>query len=162
MPRPPAPVFLGRLPREGGAIVSAGDCPETECMIARVSGRFFVDDEGNGYVLRPSEWVERWGEARPCAEPIRAALRLTFHPDVLPELAAREAARFASGLGVAVEAAIRGVSLLVGPYDEPSAVLDCYRWGAAGGSPVGPPPLATRGRPVNDDDEGEGDERSWG
>ena len=41
-----------------GAIVSSADCGVAEIAIARASGRFFVDERGFGFVLRPRAWRE--------------------------------------------------------------------------------------------------------
>lgn len=50
---------LAALVAERGALVSSGDCSEAEIVIARVCGRFFVTDDGLGYVLRPRGWREK-------------------------------------------------------------------------------------------------------
>lgn len=49
--------FLAKL-RDGGAIVSSGKCSEIEIVNAQANGRFFVDSEGFGYVLRSNLWLE--------------------------------------------------------------------------------------------------------
>lgn len=54
--------FLQRLASEGGAIVSSAACDETEIAAARNEGRFFVDNENLGYVLRRNGDREGWAE----------------------------------------------------------------------------------------------------
>lgn len=49
--------FLQRLASEqNGAIVSSNACSEMEIANARATDRFFVDNEGLGYVLRTHKW----------------------------------------------------------------------------------------------------------
>jgi len=48
--------LLNALNCERGAIVSSADCCEMEIAFARTDGRFFVDDDGIGYVLRLKDW----------------------------------------------------------------------------------------------------------
>ncbi len=50
--------LLQCLVRERGAIVSSADCSVMELAFAREEGRFFVDEEGLGYVVRPGQWRE--------------------------------------------------------------------------------------------------------
>jgi len=50
--------ILDALIQERGAIVSSADCGELEITFARSEGRFFVDDNGMGYVLRMKQWRE--------------------------------------------------------------------------------------------------------
>lgn len=50
-----AAAFLKRLASEGGSIVSSGICSVAEIATARACGRFFVDENYMGYVLRPKE-----------------------------------------------------------------------------------------------------------
>lgn len=45
------------LAEERGAVVSSADCSEMEIAFARTEGRFFVDDDGLGYVLRTRTWL---------------------------------------------------------------------------------------------------------
>lgn len=40
-----------------GCVVSSADCCEIEIAAARVGGRFFVDEDSMGYVMRPREWL---------------------------------------------------------------------------------------------------------
>lgn len=49
--------FLFKL-RSGGAIVSSNECSEIEISNARVTDRFFVDNDGYGYVWRTPEWLK--------------------------------------------------------------------------------------------------------
>ena len=51
--------MVRKLGAQRGAIVSSADCSVAEIAIARASGRFFVDDDGYGYVLRTKLWRER-------------------------------------------------------------------------------------------------------
>lgn len=44
--------FLHRLKAERGAIVSSGDCSAIEIAEAQACRRFYVDEDGYGYVLR--------------------------------------------------------------------------------------------------------------
>lgn len=55
--------FLQKLSTEYGAIVSSGICSEMEIANARATDRFFVDNEGLGYVLRTQKWRELAEEA---------------------------------------------------------------------------------------------------
>jgi len=48
--------FLRRLTLEGGAIVCSEACSERELSYAKKEGRFFVDDNNYGYVLRLEKW----------------------------------------------------------------------------------------------------------
>lgn len=52
-----ANTFLSLLGEERGAIVSSADCSEMEIAFARDQGRFYVDNDGMGYVMRPREWL---------------------------------------------------------------------------------------------------------
>lgn len=54
--------FLQRVIDEGGAIVGSGSCDEMEIAFARSEGRFFVDENAMGYVLRPSTWLKKVSE----------------------------------------------------------------------------------------------------
>jgi len=49
--------LIAQLAKEGGAIVSTGDCSEIEIANARATGRFAVDNCGYGYVRRTKEWL---------------------------------------------------------------------------------------------------------
>ena len=44
--------FLRRLTLEGGAIVCSEACSERELSYAKKEGRFFVDENNYGYVLK--------------------------------------------------------------------------------------------------------------
>jgi len=44
-----------RLLLKGGTIVCSSECTEFELNIAKACNRFFVDDEGFGYVYRPEK-----------------------------------------------------------------------------------------------------------
>lgn len=48
--------FVQRLATEDGAIVSSGVCSALEISNAQATNRFFVDQEGLGYVLRLRRW----------------------------------------------------------------------------------------------------------
>lgn len=41
-----------------GAIVCSGDCSAMEISDAQATNRFYVDNQGFGYVLRTREWLE--------------------------------------------------------------------------------------------------------
>lgn len=43
---------------EGGALVTSSACSPMELAGARCEGRFFVDADGNGFVLRYRQWRE--------------------------------------------------------------------------------------------------------
>jgi len=48
--------FLQKLALEGGdkaVIISSNDCTPMEIAFARAEDRFYVNDEGFGFVLRP-------------------------------------------------------------------------------------------------------------
>ena len=49
--------ILTALMDERGAIVSSADCSEMELAFARKEGRFYVDKDGFGFVLRTKEWL---------------------------------------------------------------------------------------------------------
>lgn len=49
--------FLQRLASDNGAIVSSNSCPIEAIEQARLDGRFFVDNEGFGYIFRPKGWL---------------------------------------------------------------------------------------------------------
>lgn len=78
--------FLRRLATERGAIVSSGDCDHMEIANARATGRFWVDADGLGYVLRTKEWLQRIhaadGYMQAKAPPIRPA---AIDPETLAE-----------------------------------------------------------------------------
>ena len=57
----PATELLAALVRERGVIVTSADCSEAEIAFARVDGRFYVADDGIGYVLRTKEWLAARG-----------------------------------------------------------------------------------------------------
>jgi hypothetical protein len=46
--------FLSSLAKEGGEIVSSGECSAAEIVFARAERRFFADADGMGYVRRPA------------------------------------------------------------------------------------------------------------
>lgn len=48
--------FLQRLTLEGGAIVCSEACSERELAYAKKEGRFFVDENNYGYVLKLEKW----------------------------------------------------------------------------------------------------------
>lgn len=48
---------LAELVRNGGAIVSDGECSEIEIANAKASGHHFTDDQGFGFVIRSAEWL---------------------------------------------------------------------------------------------------------
>jgi hypothetical protein len=48
--------FLRRLTIEGGAIVCSEACSERELAYAKREGRFFVDENNYGYVLKLEKW----------------------------------------------------------------------------------------------------------
>lgn len=43
---------------EGGALVTSSACSPMELAFARSEDRFFVDADGNGFVLRYRQWRE--------------------------------------------------------------------------------------------------------
>lgn len=49
--------FLEKL-RSGGAIVSSNECSQMELADANITGRFFIDEDGYGYVWRTPEWLK--------------------------------------------------------------------------------------------------------
>lgn len=49
--------LLAKLEKHGGAIVSSDDCPEIETANARLYGRFAVNADGFGFVLRTADWL---------------------------------------------------------------------------------------------------------
>jgi hypothetical protein len=49
--------IFDKLIHEGGAIVSSNDCSPIEIADARATGRFAVDLDGMGFVLRTKEWL---------------------------------------------------------------------------------------------------------
>jgi hypothetical protein len=51
-------LFIKRLATEYGAIVSSASCSESEIFHAQKTNRFFVDEDGLGYVLRNSHWLK--------------------------------------------------------------------------------------------------------
>lgn len=51
------------LIHHGGAIVGSNECNEYEIAHARADGRFAVDEDGLGFVRRPSSWLCRVEEA---------------------------------------------------------------------------------------------------
>jgi hypothetical protein len=57
--------FLRRLTLEGGAIVCSEACSERELSYAKKEGRFFVDENNYGYVLKLEKWrslAERYAD----------------------------------------------------------------------------------------------------
>ncbi|MCK9587968.1 MAG: hypothetical protein WC069_06405 [Candidatus Shapirobacteria bacterium] len=49
--------FLKQLATNGGAIVSSNSCSEMEIADAKATDRFFVDEEGFGFVWRSEDWL---------------------------------------------------------------------------------------------------------
>ena len=54
--RPHIGDILTALMDERGAIVMSADCSEMELVFARKEGRFYVDADGFGFVLRMRQW----------------------------------------------------------------------------------------------------------
>lgn len=54
------------LLKEGGAIVCSAACSPMELAFARSEGRFFVDENGYGFVLRYRQWREHAERAIAC------------------------------------------------------------------------------------------------
>lgn len=50
--------FLKKVANEGGAIVSSNECSEMEIVNARATDRFYVDEDGMGYVWRIPAWLK--------------------------------------------------------------------------------------------------------
>lgn len=50
--------FLKNLSESGGAIISSSDCTPEEIEAARIEGRFFADDDNDGYVWEILETAE--------------------------------------------------------------------------------------------------------
>lgn len=50
--------FIDLLGETRGAMVSSADCSEIEIAFARVCNRFFVNEQGFGFVIRPKKWRE--------------------------------------------------------------------------------------------------------
>lgn len=50
--------LLAKLVTERGAIVSSADCSPMELTFAKVEGRFYVDSDGMGFVVRMRQWRE--------------------------------------------------------------------------------------------------------
>jgi hypothetical protein len=50
--------FLKRLRTDRGAIVSSADCTTMEIAFAQKEKRWYVDEDGMGYVIRMKEWRE--------------------------------------------------------------------------------------------------------
>ena len=48
---------LEAIVTERGALISSADCTSAEIAIARSYGRFFVREDGMGFVIRPNEWL---------------------------------------------------------------------------------------------------------
>lgn len=49
--------LIDQLIKDGGAIVSSGDCSEMEIAVAQSVGRFASDENGFGFVRRPPGWL---------------------------------------------------------------------------------------------------------
>lgn len=83
-----APMGLSTaLVNERGAIVSSADCSEMELAFARKEGRFFVDTNGYGFVLRLKLWRENAELALKHLKPVPEA-GTAYPPDcafALPE-----------------------------------------------------------------------------
>jgi len=67
--------FLERLPAERGAIVSSADCSATEIAQAQACGRWHVNEDGMGYVLRSKAWLDRVTDG---ISRTKAALQLAY------------------------------------------------------------------------------------
>lgn len=65
---------MKRLAVEGGALVSADICDPTEVALARAHERYFEDENGYSYVLRPEGW-RQMAEAGVAMHEIRAMIR---------------------------------------------------------------------------------------
>lgn len=51
--------LIEKLKKEGGCLVSSGDCSEMEIADAQARGDFFVDDNNFGYVRRLPDWLNK-------------------------------------------------------------------------------------------------------
>jgi hypothetical protein len=51
--------LINQLAADGGAIVTSGECSEMEIADAQATGRFYVREDGIGFVRRYSEWLRR-------------------------------------------------------------------------------------------------------
>ena len=49
--------FIQKLASDGGAIVCSNECVEMEIVNAVTTDRFYVDEQGYGYVLRSPDWL---------------------------------------------------------------------------------------------------------
>ena len=50
--------LIEKMLTDGGAIVSSGICSEVEIAVAKSCGRFAVDENGLGFILRPEQWLD--------------------------------------------------------------------------------------------------------
>ena len=87
--------FLKKL-KNGGAIVCSGECSEIEIVDARLTDRFFVDEDGFGYVLRYPVWLKSREDAYFCLNEIQdnAALESLQEDVTLGSWGDSEAAAF--------------------------------------------------------------------
>lgn len=53
--------MLDYIATHGGAIVSTAACSEIEILAAIYDGRMYQDNQGQGYIIRPREWLDRVG-----------------------------------------------------------------------------------------------------
>lgn len=60
------------LLKEGGALVGSAACSPMELAFARTEGRFFVDENGYGFVLRYRQWREHAERAIACLALVEA------------------------------------------------------------------------------------------
>lgn len=74
----PVSELAGALMDERGAVVCSGDCDVIELAAARREGRFFVDDDGLGYVLRPKGWRELAEQSIPGVPALRDAVSKAY------------------------------------------------------------------------------------
>lgn len=70
--------ILTALIDERGAIVSSADCSPMELAFARSEGRFYVDGDGFGFVLRPREWL---GNAEAALDDVADLHRAEHHQE---------------------------------------------------------------------------------
>jgi hypothetical protein len=72
--------LLDALVKERGAIVTSADCSEMELAFARSEDRFYVDDNGLGYVVRTSNWRRNAEEAIFFVQDFHRDEKATFYP----------------------------------------------------------------------------------
>lgn len=76
------PDMLEDLATRRGCVVSSADCEQMEIAVARTQGRFYVDDDDGGYVMRPREWLDqavRAAEIRGCLADLFHAFHAVCH-----------------------------------------------------------------------------------